>query len=73
MLRWLRRTKVETFGVRDCFEATKGRLRTMKRLTPALELLEDHGYVRPIAPGPKTGPGRPRSAQFRVNPHVFEF
>ncbi len=51
---------------RDIFERTKGRFERVALLEPALNLLEQHGYIRKVTSAPN-GPGRP-SLGYEVNP-----
>ena len=37
-------------------------------LTPALRLLEQHGYIREVVVEPRKGPGRKPSPLYMVNP-----
>ncbi|HEV7534223.1 MAG TPA: DUF3987 domain-containing protein, partial [Acidimicrobiia bacterium] len=60
----------DRFQVRDAFEGTKGTLESMERLNPALDVLEQHGYIRPLAQPFQPGPGRRRSPWFLINPDL---
>jgi replicative DNA helicase len=70
LLAWIERTKVTTFTRRELFTALpRGRFAKVDALDPALALLVEHDYLRP-APSPegRSGPGRPASPGFEVNP-----
>lgn len=58
------------FSQRDLFEAAKGRMKKVAYLKPGLLLLVDHDYLREQDPPPRSGPGRPPSPRFSVNPHI---
>ncbi|MBW3578525.1 MAG: DUF3987 domain-containing protein [Actinobacteria bacterium] len=58
-----------TVTVRDVFtRASRSRLATVDDLAPALDLLEAHGYVRRLPAPDRSGPGRPPSPSYEVNP-----
>jgi hypothetical protein len=67
VLDWIERTCVEEFTRRDAQRGCR-RFRKVSDLEPALEVLEDHGFIR----GHETVPdgGGPRSRTFEVNPHL---
>jgi hypothetical protein len=68
VLSWLRRKNVESFSVRDAFQDLRGRFQKVSELRPALDLLVEHGYLRLAPSGQRSGPGRPASERFEVNP-----
>lgn len=68
VLKWIERTASPTFTKRDCFEGTKGRFREVSKLEPVLTLLVDHGYIRLQSVIGRSGPGRPSSQRYEVNP-----
>ena len=80
VLNWLRKyvrfaaaekgKPTDRFQVRDAFEGTKGTLETMDRLNLALDILEQHGYIRPLAQPSQPGPGRRRSPWYQINPDL---
>jgi hypothetical protein len=65
MLRWLHRQGSSNFNVRACFCAHQAHFRKVDGMSPALHLLEQHGYIR-LAPKHKAA-GRP-SEIYLVNP-----
>ena len=70
LLRWLEQGVTESsFSRRDAFQATKGRFGKVADMLPALELLVDHGYVRPVITEKTNRPGRPPSTRYEVNPN----
>jgi len=68
VLHWIAQNELDVFTKRDAFEATKGRFGTVFELDPVLRLIEAHGYIRQLSPEERSGPGRPRSPRFEVNP-----
>lgn len=74
VLRWLQRTKPETFTERGAFSALgRRRFATMDDLIPCLRVLVEHGHIRRVAsPGRQDGvPGRNRSPLYEVNPSTL--
>jgi replicative DNA helicase len=70
VLDWISRAGAAHFTRRACFAAVRGtRFRKVTDLDPALALLVDHGYLRPVPPPPAT-PGRPPSPAFDVHPRT---
>jgi replicative DNA helicase len=70
LLAWIERTRPETFTRRDLFTALpRGRFAKVDALDPPLALLVEHGYLRPAPlPEGRSGPGRPASPGFEINP-----
>ncbi len=68
--RWIVATHQATFTKREAFRALRGQalFATIDRLTAGLAALDDHGWVRPLAP--ERGPGRP-TARYETNPAIF--
>ena len=70
VLDWILRTGTARFTRRDCFAAVRGtRFRKVTDLDPALALLIEHGYLRPVPPPPATT-GRPPSPAYDVHPRT---
>lgn len=70
LLRWIERSSTTEFTKRDCYRATT-RLQFPKvdDLDPALDLLQDHGWIRlRLVPQPGAKGGRPPSPLYDVNP-----
>jgi replicative DNA helicase len=70
LLAWIERTGVKAFTRRELFTALpRGRFAKVDALDPPLALLVEHGYIRPLPPPEgRSGPGRPASPGFEVNP-----
>lgn len=73
VLEWLRDREEPgaPFTRRELHRALQGRFRTASACIPALELLERKRYIAPLRQN-QTGPGRPRSATYCVNPALHE-
>lgn len=70
ILDWITRTGRTRFTRRELFTAvSRVRFRKATDLDAPLQLLEQHGYLRLGTRAPATGPGRPASAPYDVNPH----
>ena len=71
VLRWIARSGRDEFSKRDAFEGIKGstRFETVLDLDQSLKLLEAHGYIRTLDLPPRSGPGRPKSPRYEVNPN----
>ncbi len=67
LLRWIVEGQLRAFTRREAYRVFGSQLRTVADVDPALQLLADHGYVRPIVPG-ASGPGRKPSQRYEVNP-----
>jgi replicative DNA helicase len=71
VLEWITRTGAESFTARELFsKLPRGRFRKMGDLTPALALLDAHGYVRKMAQPDQVKAGRPPSPRYVVNPRI---
>jgi hypothetical protein len=72
LLDWITRTNRTQFTRRDAHRAApRGRFPKATNVEPALQLLEEHGYLRRVDPEPSRDPhgrGRPASPRFLVNP-----
>ncbi|MBK9314629.1 MAG: DUF3987 domain-containing protein [Acidobacteria bacterium] len=69
VLRWIKRTGLREFTERDAFEGTKGRFKQVAGIRPALEVLEDHAYIRPEEGAIERRRGRKSSPKYTVNPN----
>ena len=67
LLQWVSLKQKPFLSKRDAFNALRGRVRLAKEMDAPLQLLVDHEYIRPIEVV-KTGPGRPASPKYQVNP-----
>jgi hypothetical protein len=65
---WIGRWGRESFTIRDCFRAHQSRFNRVDAMTPALNLLEQHGYIRQKKLEPTCG--RP-SDIYEVNPEIL--
>ncbi|TDW65615.1 YfjI family protein [Kribbella pratensis] len=69
LLDWIRKHGHHTFTRRDALRANRARFATAKDLTPALELLTDHGHIRP-KPTPTSSKGGRPSDTYQVHPNA---
>ena len=69
LVRWVTDHDGPTFTERDAFNANRGRFHRVAEMAPALQLLEEHGYIR-AEQMPAQGPGRPPSQRYAINPKV---
>ncbi len=68
---WLQRTGPAAFTRRDAYRAMpRGRFRKVTDLDPALDLLEQHGWIRRRPAPDNRGPGRPPSPVYDVHPQL---
>jgi hypothetical protein len=68
---WLARTRPESFTRRDAYRAMpRGRFAKVTDLDPALDLLEQHGWIRQRPAPDHRGPGRPPSPAYDVCPQL---
>lgn len=74
VLAWITRAGATRLTRRDAFNALRGsRYRKVTDLDPALGLLVDHGYLRPVpAPPPAATGGRPPSPAYDAHPACAE-
>ncbi|MFI9290816.1 YfjI family protein [Streptomyces gardneri] len=72
VLTHLRETRTANFTKRDLFRATpRSDFPAMSDLDPALNLLEEHGWVRQQPPPPRTTRGgRPPSPRYETHPRI---
>ncbi|MFB7917866.1 YfjI family protein [Streptomyces sp. NPDC056061] len=72
LLTHLTETRTATFTKRDLFRAVpRSEFPAMGDLDPALNLLEDHGWVRQQPPPPRTTRGgRPPSPRYETHPRI---
>lgn len=68
VLNWI--TRRRSFSRREVFHAYQYRFGKVTNLDPVLDLLVEHGYIRPIRPESTTRRGRPASVRFAVNPLI---
>ncbi|PRY00432.1 YfjI family protein [Allonocardiopsis opalescens] len=71
LLGWLRRNPVREFTARAIVRATpKGRCSTVADLAPALDLLEQHGWIRQNPTPEQKGRGRPPAPTYSTHPDI---
>ncbi len=68
VLRWIERTGVERFTLRDCHQIMRRAVSLPSDLLPAMEALEGRGFIRRLPDSEKSGPGRKPSPSWIVNP-----
>ena len=68
--RWIVAGRHATFTKREAFRALRGQalFPSVERITTGLAALDEHGWVRQVAP--ERGPGRPPS-RYETNPAIF--
>lgn len=71
VLRWIERHGLREFTKRHVHQHGKRRFRKVEDLNAPLKELEQRGYIR-LRPTETTGPGRPPSPTYEVNPAVFD-
>ena len=71
VLRWIERHGRREFTKRDAQQHGKRRFPKADDIDPALTELTRRGYVR-LRPAEATGPGRPPSPAYEVNPATFD-
>ncbi|MGW7684862.1 YfjI family protein [Kribbella sp. NPDC054772] len=67
VLDWIRKQGLDTFSRRDALRGNRGRFASVKDIKPALELLTDHGHIRP-QPAPISSKGGRPSDTYEVHP-----
>ena len=68
---WIERNRLDGFRVRDMFNGLRRSFTKVAKLNDALDILEEHGYLRVIAL-PRNGAGRPPSPEVRIRPDIKE-
>jgi replicative DNA helicase len=68
ILRWVEHRKLGFFSCRDLHQAMRGTFKRVAELSPPLAMLVDHGFLRLQAETSPSGPGRPPSPTYDVNP-----
>jgi hypothetical protein len=72
VLAWIDRTRPARFTKRELFTAaSRGRFRTVTDLDPVLDLLEQHGHLRPAPTPERSGRGRPPSPLYLAHPRYW--
>jgi len=68
---WIEKGRRVSFSVRDAFNDLRGTFPRVSSIQPALDVLEERGYLQVIEP-PRDGPGRPPSPTVQVRPDIVE-
>jgi hypothetical protein len=70
ILRQLEKDKPTTLPRRDLYRMCRGRFKQIDEMIPALELLNEYGYIREVQPQ-REGPGRKPDVTIYVNPYTY--
>ncbi len=70
ILAWIQRTGTVAFTQREAYQPLRARFRAPAEMAPPLELLIEHEVIRRRPDSPRSGPGRPPSPVFEVNPAI---
>ncbi|WP_432738864.1 YfjI family protein [Maridesulfovibrio sp. FT414] len=68
-LKWIADRRIESFSVRECQRAIRGRFPKKKQIEQGITMLEEYGYLVAV-PVLSYGPGRPSGPCYRVHPAV---
>jgi len=71
LLRWIEDGGVREFVSRDCYQRVRRRFHGMEDFEAALKELADRNYIRRKTEVDRSGPGRPPSPVYEVNPALF--
>jgi hypothetical protein len=71
VLAWLSAHQKSTFTIRELYQGTRGRFKKVADLVPSLNVLVEHGFIRPVAPVLHPGPGRKPSPRYDMNPLAY--
>jgi len=73
VLAWIEAHHPARFTKRELFTAiSRAQFRTVSALDPALDLLEQHGYIRPAVQPDRSGRGRPPSPTYLTHPDYHQ-
>jgi hypothetical protein len=70
LLNWLTKEARKTFSKREAYMGVRPTFKTVPEMEPALTILERHHIIRPRGASERSGPGRPRSEEYEVNPKL---
>jgi replicative DNA helicase len=70
LLAWILRNDVTSFTRREAYMPLRARFKQPAELDLPLDLLSDHEIIRRRPDPPRSGPGRPPSPTFDVNPKI---
>lgn len=71
VLAWMKKRGKPDFSIRDCHHDLQHVFKKRKELGPAIEILKERGYIRPL-PFERTSNGGRSSERYAINPQVFE-
>lgn len=71
VLALIQRREWKSFSVRDVHQALRGRFKSPQDTHPALDILEEYGYVQGVDIPQREGRGRKPSPSYNVNPHCL--
>jgi replicative DNA helicase len=72
VLGWLQRTRTGHFNRRDAYQVLKRSVARPGDLDPALDVLEQHGWICRQPDPPRAGPGRRPSPAYLVHPQITD-
>jgi hypothetical protein len=72
LLHWVADESLPQFTRRDAYRALRGGCKRVEDLDPVLDLLERHGYVRPLPTTDGNRPGRKASPTFETHPALHQ-
>lgn len=72
VLAWLYRKSPPKFTKRDAQQPNKGRFAKAADIDPALRMLVELGWIRPLPAEERTGPGRPASPRYETHPAIHQ-
>jgi hypothetical protein len=70
ILAWIERTGAVAFTLREAYQPLRAQFKAPAEMGPPLELLIEHEVIRRRPAPPRSGPGRPPSPVFDVNPAI---
>jgi hypothetical protein len=71
ILRWITKGNLQSFTLRECYRALRGKFRKVDQVEPCIALLVDHGYLREQPTSQRKGAGRHPSPRYEVNPSIL--
>lgn len=63
---WIQREKPEKITRRDIHQGTKGRFKKVTEVDPVIDLLIEHGYLRPVTGQTEQRRGRKASQPYDI-------
>ena len=71
ILAWLKKNASEVVTRRDIHQGLRARFLQAADVDAPLDLLVEHGWLRPVTEERRSGPGRPGSARFELHPQAY--